>query len=376
VLFYRAALPLSRPTLTYLTGLIRRHRAAIGSAWRKLNPGRQALLVVVYLRKGETFAEVAAGSGVWTAAAWRHVNEVMTRLAARAPKLGRALREAKNAGYAFVVIDGTLIPIDRVAADRPFYSGKHRMHGMNIQVITAPDGTIVWTSGALPGSVHDLKAARIWGLLRALEKSGLLVLADKGYIGAGQHVITPYRGRNKPEIAEDRQPLTRPPPRSRRTRQRPAQKLADPAKTTLLPTPRRPPRQSHPRPTNPRGHRMKKAHYVQAQIKPSNFPVTSGEDHPFRSRAHSRACGARAGCGRTRHIRAYGNAASATKAGFLQKGRKTPVFVRFSTVLGSRGSAGTVRDVRGFAVKFYTEEGNFDLVGTDRKPVSRTPSGA
>jgi len=62
---------------------------------------------------------------------------------------------------------------------------------------------------------------------------------------------------------------------------------------------------------------------------------------------------------------AYGNAASVTKAGFLQKGRRTPVFVRFSTVLGSRGSADTVRDVRGFAVKFYTEEGNFDLVGNN-----------
>ncbi|KAI9512870.1 catalase [Russula earlei] len=45
--------------------------------------------------------------------------------------------------------------------------------------------------------------------------------------------------------------------------------------------------------------------------------------------------------------------------------RKTPVFVRFSTVQGSRGSADTVRDVRGFATKFYTEEGNWDLVGND-----------
>ena len=44
---------------------------------------------------------------------------------------------------------------------------------------------------------------------------------------------------------------------------------------------------------------------------------------------------------------------------------KTPVFVRFSTVAGSRGSADTVRDVRGFATKFYTEEGNFDLVGNN-----------
>lgn len=45
--------------------------------------------------------------------------------------------------------------------------------------------------------------------------------------------------------------------------------------------------------------------------------------------------------------------------------RETPVFVRFSTVLGSRGSADTVRDVRGFAVKFYTEEGNWDIVGNN-----------
>lgn len=62
----------------------------------------------------------------------------------------------------------------------------------------------------------------------------------------------------------------------------------------------------------------------------------------------------------------YGSAKSVTKAAFLsEKGRKTDVFVRFSTVLGSRGSADTVRDTRGFAVKFYTSEGTFDLVGNN-----------
>ena len=55
-----------------------------------------------------------------------------------------------------------------------------------------------------------------------------------------------------------------------------------------------------------------------------------------------------------------------TKAGFLQQpGTKTPVFVRFSTVAGSRGSSDMARDVRGFSVKFYTEEGNYDLVGNN-----------
>ena len=61
----------------------------------------------------------------------------------------------------------------------------------------------------------------------------------------------------------------------------------------------------------------------------------------------------------------YGTAAKITSAGFLQDGQTTPVFTRFSTVVGSRGSADTVRDVRGFAVKFYTGEGVFDLVGNN-----------
>ncbi len=54
-----------------------------------------------------------------------------------------------------------------------------------------------------------------------------------------------------------------------------------------------------------------------------------------------------------------------TRAGFLKKGVRTPVFVRFSTVAGSKGSRDLARDVRGFAVKFYTEQGNFDLVGNN-----------
>ncbi len=198
MLFCPAALPLSSRTLTYVTGVIRRHRRKIGSTWRKLKPGRQALLVLAYLRKGETFAGLAAGFGIGTATAWRYVTETVALLAARSPKLCRALTQARDAGHAYLVIDGTLIPIDRVAADRPFYSGKHRRHGMNLQVISASDGEIVWVSGPLPGVVHDLTAARIWGILRHLAAAGLVTLADKGYHGAGDAVLTPYRGRNKP----------------------------------------------------------------------------------------------------------------------------------------------------------------------------------
>ena len=115
-----------------------------------------------------------------------------------APKLRRALTAAQQAGHAHVVTDGTLIPIDRVAADRPFYSGRHRRHGMNLQVISAPDGEILRVSGPLPGAVQDLTAARTWGIVLELAAAGLVVQADKGYHVAGDHVLTPYRGQNKP----------------------------------------------------------------------------------------------------------------------------------------------------------------------------------
>nr|WP_297460172.1 catalase HPII [uncultured Halomonas sp.] len=66
------------------------------------------------------------------------------------------------------------------------------------------------------------------------------------------------------------------------------------------------------------------------------------------------------------YFQPYENAAQYSKAGlFKDPGKKTPVFVRFSTVQGPRGSNDTVRDVRGFATKFYTDEGNWDLVGND-----------
>ncbi|WP_054955298.1 catalase [Paenibacillus dakarensis] len=72
------------------------------------------------------------------------------------------------------------------------------------------------------------------------------------------------------------------------------------------------------------------------------------------------------GFGAHGYFQVYESLKDYTKAKFLQDPAvKTPVFVRFSTVAGSRGSADTVRDVRGFATKFYTEEGNYDLVGNN-----------
>ena len=66
------------------------------------------------------------------------------------------------------------------------------------------------------------------------------------------------------------------------------------------------------------------------------------------------------------YFEAYDDFSELTRAApFSKKGKRTPVFLRFSTVAGERGSTDTARDVRGFAVKFYTEEGNWDLVGNN-----------
>jgi len=96
------------------------------------------------------------------------------------------------------------------------------------------------------------------------------------------------------------------------------------------------------------------------------------QDHHFREkithfdheRIPERAVHAR-GVGAHGVFVANGNASKISKAKVFKKDAETPVFVRFSTVLGSRGSADSVRDTRGWATKFYTEEGNWDLVGNN-----------
>ncbi|CAL9321374.1 IS5 family transposase ISStsp4 [Streptomyces sp. SudanB66_2053] len=96
---------------------------------------------------------------------------------------------------AFVILDGTLLPIDRIAAETPYYSRKHKRHGMNVQVLTDPFGRLRWASPALPGSTHDLTAARQHGIIEALADAELECWADKAYQDAGGPVRVPFRGR-------------------------------------------------------------------------------------------------------------------------------------------------------------------------------------
>lgn len=96
-----------------------------------------------------------------------------------------------------MILDGTLLPIDRIAADRPFYSGKHRKHGMKVQVLADPFGRLLWASAALPGAVHDIKAARTHGIIDALAEVGMVCYGDKDYQGAGGALRVPFRGKHR-----------------------------------------------------------------------------------------------------------------------------------------------------------------------------------
>lgn len=169
----------SRSALRFLTQQLCRHRRGIGSRRRRPSAGRQALLTLAHLRVGHTYAQLAAGFGVGTTTTHRYPTEAVELLAALAPGLAVAVRTASV--KAFVILDGTLLPIDRIAADRPFCSGKRKKHGMNRQVIADPFGQMLWASPALPGGVHDVRVAGEHGIVDALSEADTTCRADKGH---------------------------------------------------------------------------------------------------------------------------------------------------------------------------------------------------
>ncbi|WP_209518411.1 transposase family protein [Streptomyces syringium] len=191
-----AMLDVPHELIEHVAWLLHARRTEIDSPWCRLGCFKQALLALAHLWKNETFAQLGAGFGVSEATAWRYVDETLEVLAAWAP----GLREAPvGLGEGdFVIVDGTLIPADRIKADQPYYSQKHKKHGMNVQVITRPDGTPLWFCRALPGRTHGLTAARAHGIVQACLTRQILILADRAYQGAGATVRTPYHHRIQP----------------------------------------------------------------------------------------------------------------------------------------------------------------------------------
>ncbi|MEU8471229.1 transposase family protein [Streptomyces sp. NPDC029006] len=193
MLVYPSGIDLSNSTLRYLSDLLRARRRERGTRWRRLTADRQALLALAHLCCGHTYAQLAAGFGIGLATVYRYVVEAVEVLAALAPTLQQAMTVAAN--KAFVILDGTLLHIDRIAADRPYYSGKRKRHGMNVQVIADAFGRLLWASPALPGAVHDIKAARTHGIIEALTQAGIRDVGRQGISGSPGTIRVPHRGR-------------------------------------------------------------------------------------------------------------------------------------------------------------------------------------
>ncbi|MFY1672567.1 transposase family protein [Plantactinospora sp. WMMB334] len=208
MLSYPSTIALSSRTLSHLADLIRAERTRRRGRWWRLDAGRQALLALAHLRNGDTITRLASGFAVSVTTAWRYVREAIDLLAAHAEDLNTAVRRIGQLAYA--ILDGTLIPIDRVADQRPYYSGKHKRHGVNVQVIADCKGRLIWASPALPGAVHDLTAARTNRLIDALSSVNVMTFADKAYQGAGGSVHTPFKRRpHRPRLSRRQKTVNR-----------------------------------------------------------------------------------------------------------------------------------------------------------------------
>jgi DDE superfamily endonuclease len=214
---YTAVLDVSEDGVLFLSGLLaaERHRRGTRTGTRSLSTYKQAVLVLRWFLDDVRMSALARDNAISTSTAYEYRDEAIAVLAARRPGLHGALLAAKAAGHTHVILDGTLIPTDRIRTPGPtagvdlWWSGKHKHHGGNIQVVSAPDGWPLWTSKVRPGREHDTTAARADPVLleriRDWVDDGALALADLGYEGESDTFKVPIKKTPGTELTIDQQ---------------------------------------------------------------------------------------------------------------------------------------------------------------------------
>ncbi|MFG1711351.1 transposase family protein [Nonomuraea sp. M3C6] len=197
-------LDVRRETVLHLAHLLRQRRQRVGTRRnrRALGCFKQAVMVLRWFLDGTRVKQLARDNNIGRSTAYRLLHEGVDVLAAQAPDLKTALERAAEAGLTHLNLDGTLIYTDRISTPGPngadlYWSGKHKHHGGNVQVISAPDGWPIWVSAVRPGREHDLTCARTHGLVEALSRAAtetaLITLTDLGYEGAGEMFRMPFK---------------------------------------------------------------------------------------------------------------------------------------------------------------------------------------
>jgi len=205
VFTYSAICDVPTETLLHVTALLHAHRHRIGTRARRraATERTQAKMVLRWFRDAPAIRILAAEAKLAISTAYRYLHEAIDVIAETAPELHEVLERAKREAWPHLLLDGTLIHIDRVderneEGHHLWYSGKHKTQGGNVQILADPSGFPVWSSEVEPGSTHDITAARnhCLGALHKAAADGIPTLTDKGYQGAGAGVHQPVKGRD------------------------------------------------------------------------------------------------------------------------------------------------------------------------------------
>ncbi len=214
---YTAVLEVSEDSVLFLSALLHAERVRRGTrrGRRALGTYKQAVLVLRWFLDDTRMSALARDNGIAVSTAYDYRDEGIAVLAARKPALHGALLAAKAAGHSHVIVDGTLIHTDRISVPGPtrgvdlWWSGKHRHHGGNIQVVSAPDGWPLWTSDVRPGREHDTSAARadpdLLARITDWISDGALALADLGYEGEPETFTIPFKKPQDGDLTIDQQ---------------------------------------------------------------------------------------------------------------------------------------------------------------------------